>query len=425
MRRRRGIVLAAVTVVVAASLWTTVALLARAGVETAGIDGGSEGIQEDAAVHSAVLVFASELFGQRDELRAGQDATLDDQVVLWDSGQRATVARLLPVEGERVLVAEAGRLDLNLATAEQLDHVLGQSESVIAHRTPHRIDDVRDVLMLLDQGPIEATGSGGLCERLTVHAHEPNVQQSGDLRINLDVPWSDDLAERIRSRFDDSVVEALEQIAADDPIESDADLMRIILSFEIPPEDWIDALDAFSMEPVRYRRGRIDINAASAEVLASLPGVTPEYAAAIVQRRGNLDAELLATPAWPFIEGLMPTDIAAEVLHHMTVGSWTWRLRIACGEVPSDAVESAIQDARVIDVIIDVAGEQPRIAMMRDVTMRPQACAWPERVEKPPSANETAEASPVATVDAESETVSETDVEESPEPDQRLGRWRP
>ncbi|HCA38532.1 MAG: hypothetical protein QF781_00315 [Phycisphaerales bacterium] len=443
MKKRRGIVLAAVTIVTAASLWTTVALLAIAGVETAGIDGGSEAIQEDAAVHSAVLVFATELFEQRDDMRVGKAPNLDDQIVLWESGRHATVARLLPVEGERVLVAEAGRLDLNLASVEQLDQVLGRSEAVVSKRNAHRIDDVRDVLMQFDQGPIEATDSGGICQRLTVHAHEPNVQQSGDLRINLDVPWSEELAERIRSRFNDVITEALEKILAENPVESDADLMRLILSFDMPPKDWADAIDAFSMEPVRYRRGRIDINAASAEVLASLPGVTADQAAAIVQRRDGLDDELLATPAWPFIEDILPTEIAVDFLDRATVGSWTWRLRLACGEVPGDALDTVLQDARVVDVIVDVAGEQPRIAMMRDITMRRQACAWPGRgdqlpvaegeiVEPAPGEVLNAEPAPGEAVGVESpepadpNIASEADTVESIEPDdQRLGRWRP
>jgi hypothetical protein len=287
--------------------------------------------------------------------------------------------------------------------------------------------------MQLDQGSIEATDSGGICERLTVHAHEPNVQQSGDLRINLDVPWSEELAERIRSRFGDMVTDGLEGILVENPIESDADLMRLILSFDISPKDWVDALDAFSMEPVRYRRGRIDINAASAEVLASLSGVTSDQAAAIVQRRDGLDDELLATPAWPFIEGILPTEIAVDFLDRTTVGSWTWRLRLACGEVPGDALDTALQSGRVVDVIIDVAGEQPRIAMMRDITMRPQACAWPGRGDQLPAVEEeTVEPVPDEALNVEApepadpNIASEADAVESIEPDdQRLGRWRP
>jgi len=427
MRQRRGIVLAAVTVVAAASLWTTVALLARAGIETAGIDGGSEAIQDNAAVHSAVLVVASELFGQRDEMRVGQTPQLDEQIVLWESGRHSMIARLMAVDGEQVLAAEAGRLDLNLASAEQLERVLGESESVIAARTSRRFDDVRDALSLLDQSSVAATEQGGLCERLTVHGHEPNVQQSGDRRINISVPWSEVLASRIRSRFDDNTARVLEEVLKENPVETDADLMRLILAFSVAPADWPDALDAFSMEPVQYRRGRIDINAASAEVIASLPGVTTEQAASIVQRRDDLDDDLLATRAWPFIEQLLPTEIAVDFLDRTTVGSWTWRLRLACGEIPGDDLEADIQDARVVEVIIDVAGPQPRIAMLRDVTMRPHAIAWrgtlEESAETPVAEDVQADTPEGAPSPESSAVVDESEGDEAD--DQRLGRWQP
>jgi len=368
-------------------------------------------------------------------MRAGKTPRVDEQVVLWESGRHAMIARLLPVDGERVLAAEAGRLDLNLASAEQLERVLGGSEVVLAARAAHRFDDVRDALSLFDQGPVAATEAGGLCERLTVHGHEPNVQQSGDLRINIAVPWSEPLADRIRSRFDDKTARLLENLLREHPVETDADLMRLILFFNVEPRDWPDALDAFSMEPVRFRRGRIDINTASAEVIGSLPGVTADQAAAIVQRRDDLDDELRATRAWPFIEGLLPTEVATDFLDRTTVGSWTWRLRIACGEVPVDDLEARIRDARIVEVIIDVAGKQPRIAMLRDVTMRQQAVAWPGRPDDPVEEPPVVEVAPGDTQDLEpssspgSPTSSEAvEVDEPDEPqadDQRLGRWRP
>lgn len=432
MNDRRGIVLAAVMVVAAASLWTTVALLARAGVETAGIDGGSESIQAESAMRSAVLVYASELYEQRERLRVGVAAELDEQVVLWESGTRAMVARLIPVEGEQRVVAEASRLDINYATADQLDHVIGFSESILRARERHRFDDSREILSLLDRSAVEATSDGGLCERLTVHAHEPNVQQNGNLRINLAVPWSEELGDRIRTRFDESTAEALHEVLKENPVQTDADLMRLILAFELDPSAWPGALDAFSMEPVHYRLGRIDINTASAEVMASLPGVTSSQASAMAERRSSLDSELLATPAWPFIEGLLPVEIAVDFLERTTTGSWTWRVRIACGELPNDELDAPFTSVQIAEVVLDVAGERPRIAAMRDITMRTQTVAWPEQ---PDESQEEGVADEV--IDLSDDEVgiegeesdppmpTEPDTPVAVDEDGRLGRWRP
>lgn len=431
MSHRRGIVLAAVLVVAAASLWTTVALLARAGVEISGVDGGSESIQAESAMRSAVLVYASELFEQRDELRVGVAAQLDEQIVLWESGTRSMVARLMHLEGDQHMVAEASRLDINHATADQLDHVLGFSESILSTRGRHRFDDAREVLPLLDQSASEATGDGGLCDRLTVHAHEPNVQQNGNLRINLAIPWSEELGERIATRFDKRVSDGLQAVLIDNPVKSDADLIRLLLAFDMRPSDWPDALDAFSMEPVQYRLGRIDINSASAEVLASVPGVTSAQASAMVERRSSLDSEMLATPAWPFIEGLLPVELAVDFLDRTTTGSWTWRVRIACGELPSDELDAAFTSVHVAEVVLDVAGEQPRIAMMRDVTMRLQTVAWPERLDESEEevVSETVEVLgvdvPVDDVASDPSLPAEPDTPTAIDEDGRLGRWRP
>jgi hypothetical protein len=329
------------------------------------------------------------------------------------------------------MVAEASRLDINHATADQLDHVLGFSESILSTRGRHRFDDAREVLPLLDQSASEATGDGGLCDRLTVHAHEPNVQQNGNLRINLAIPWSEELGERIATRFDKRVSDGLQAVLIDNPVKSDADLIRLLLAFDMHPSDWPDALDAFSMEPVQYRLGRIDINSASAEVLASVPGVTSAQASAMVERRSSLDSEMRATPAWPFIEGLLPVELAVDFLDRTTTGSWTWRVRIACGELPSDELDAAFTSVHVAEVVLDVAGEQPRIAMMRDVTMRLQTVAWPERLDESEEevVSETVEVLgadvPVDDVASDPSLPAEPDTPTAIDEDGRLGRWRP
>ena len=76
-------------------------------------------------------------------------------------------------------------------------------------------------------------------------------------------------------------------------------------------------------------------------------------------------------------------------------------------------------------------GEQPRIAMMRDVTMRLQTVAWPERLDEP---EEEVVSEPVEVLDAD---VPVDDVASDPsspaeqgtpttiDEDGRLGRWRP
>ena len=41
----------------------------------------------------------------------------------------------------------------------------------------------------------------GLADAVTVYGFEPALQRSGKLRIDLNVEWSDELAERVTERF--------------------------------------------------------------------------------------------------------------------------------------------------------------------------------------------------------------------------------
>jgi len=420
---RRGIVLASVTVVTATALWTTIAAIGRAQVEIADVHGGIEGVQRHAAMRSAVLVVASELVNQRDALRSGHYPTMDNQFTLWEVGDHSVVCRMLPDAGGRPFRAEAGRLDLNLAPDASLEALAPQSVEL---KAAGRIEDVRDLLPLIDADLESWTGLGGGSERLTVHAHEPNMQTSGDARINLAMPWSDELAARIGDRFGEQAVDVLRQVAEDDPIETDGDLAALLLFFEVPPEDWIDPFDVFTTDEGDLRRGRIDINTASADVLSTIEGVTKAQAQAIVDRRVDLDDPLRATPVWPFIEGVLPVDIAPEVLNRVTVGAWTWRVALECGEIPTDDPDATLQGAVRASVIIDVAGPRPRIAGWRDVTMRKAALAWREPVamDDVGGGGEERASTGRPSAPAGQTPPAETTAPEPP-PESRLGRWLP
>ena len=421
MRQQRGIVLASVTVVAAAALWTTVALIGRAHVEAAGINGGLEDVQRRAAMRSAVLVLASQIFDQRGVLRGGEQPEIEPQITLWESGPMATVCRFVALPEMGVLSAEAGRLDLNIASDESLEVLAPEA---ILLRSQGRIEDVRDLIPSLSSPVIEWTANNGGSKHLTVFAHEPNMQSSGDARINLATPWSEELATRILDRFGAEVVEILKEISEEDPIRTDGDLATLLLAYSVPAEDWVEAFDAFTTDDGAMRRGRVDLNTASAEVLAAVPGITQEQADAIVMKRVDIGDELRATPVWPFTEGLLPPEVAPVVMNHVTVGAWTWRATIACGEVPADDPEATLRGRMAAEVVIDVAGPRPRIASWRDITMRDAAVAWPETADSVEEESMPDEQEIREPVDSPADGSSDPPATEVPV-EERLGRWLP
>jgi len=419
VRAQRGVVIAAVLVVVTAALWVSVAAVARSGMQAAAIDAGAFAVQRRAAMRSGVLVIADQLFRQRDRMRSGLTPELDDQYVLWESGRHVMVCRVVSEDGEPAVHPEAAGLDLNVVTAERLGMISG-AEWATARSRDRRIDAPREVMEWSGVDPVSFTAPGGPLDRLTVHGHEPNVQPSGDLRINIGQPWSDELKAQIEAQFGSQSAEGLEEIVADDPIESDGDIVRLLVFFAVPPEQWIKPLAVLTTNASPFRRGRVDLNTATVDVLATLPGVTPELASRLVSVRGTLEPESLGTVAWPWMESILTPDVAPDVIPLVTVGSWTWRVTLTCGETTGDDVEGALSDASTVECVIDVAGERPRIAMLRDITLRKAAVAWPGN----PVGDEELEDS--APQEAPASEAEPADVESGPDPspsEDRLGRW--
>jgi hypothetical protein len=52
----------------------------------------------------------------------------------------------------------------------------------------------------------------------------------------------------------------------------------------------------------------------------------------------------------------------------ITTRSWTWRLRLAAGEVDAQDPEAQLIDPVLYEVVIDLSAPRPRVAYMRDIT---------------------------------------------------------
>ncbi len=380
MRSQRGIILATVMILGTAALWLAAALAAQASIDTSDVDAGVDHIQRQSAVRSAMLVVASRLQDQRSMLRSGGVPALKSQWSLWETGPRTTVGRLIEQWDGALLRPEAASIDLNMATRDVLSALPGLSESaadaIIAYRNQATIGDIRELVDLEALSDITLHGTNGLLNYVTVHAHEPNMQSSGDLRINLNVEWSEELGERIQERYGEEAAEILRQVLNGAPLASDAELVALMQRYELHPDDWHEPLDGLTAESGVFRRGRVDINLASAEVLQTLPGVSAEQATAAVDHRQALKDEDRQHATWPISENIWPTSIATEVLPLITVGTWTWRVRLAVGEVPTNDLEAPLQRPAIYEVVFDLAGEQPLISSIRDISLEAYALQW-------------------------------------------------
>ncbi len=238
---RRGVALAAVLLVGMGIMLLALGVIHLVRSEVAGL-GAAEDLEQSRLLgRSAIRAFAVELDREREFMLRGEAPRLPENIELFElddgSGSGVAVARLLPTGpgGTRVL-AEAGRLDLNLVDAEALADTgfmtIEEARTVVAARSARpggRFDSVFDLLSLVGDvsfsparlhGPLdeisilslvdaeeETTGERvltrldadlgaevrGLADLLTVHAFEPDVCRDGLPRLVDGAASSDDV----------------------------------------------------------------------------------------------------------------------------------------------------------------------------------------------------------------------------------------
>ncbi|MHC4970163.1 MAG: helix-hairpin-helix domain-containing protein [Planctomycetota bacterium] len=405
-RHDRAMALIAVLLVMGGAVLIATSLLFVAQAEMAGSARTADTVRSRALAWSGVQAAIVRLNEQREELLEGSTPRVDEQFVIYETGTRLGVARLLPVgPGGELLVPEAGKLDLNSADAQiladtgMLDEP--QAEAIIAYRDGTLSRPYQSVGELLAveglsaetlYGPIEDLGAGdesmsaegglvagvesgaptelrGLGDVATVYSFEPALQRSGRLRINLNTPWSEELGERVADRFGSDVAQTLQRIMeSGTTFETEAKIFEVLRFFQVPAEDWPDIVDTFTTEEGDFHFGRLDINTAPYEALAALPGLEPEQADEIVRVRDDLGPDERATIAWPAVEGIVEPEAYDLLAGHITTRCWTWRLRLAAGEVDAEDPEADLVDAVVYEVVIDLSAPRPRVAYLRDVT---------------------------------------------------------
>ncbi len=507
---RHGFVLLAVLVAMMTAILVATALLYLSQTEAAGAAASADTAQSRALVWSGSQAVMSELAGQRQRILAGELPTMQSQHVIYETPTRLGVVRLLPMSGGAIIEPEAAKLDLNHVDSEMFARAAGHivdpatAANIMAWRdrlgrpmqsitelfdapgvtveTLHgpleslmsmnftRSADLRRADMHGDSSSAAGRSARGLGDLLTVFSVEPNVQSSGHLRINLNSPWSDALARLIAERFGEEAAALMKQVfESGTTFESDAALVKAMLAYRTPLEQWPEILDAFTTDADSLRFGRLDINSASREALLSLPGVSEEQASQMINVRHDLSPAERASAAWPVMRGIIAPESFEAIADRVTTRSWTYRVRIAAGEVDSETQDGPLLNPIVHEVVVDLAGGGrgggggPRIAWMRDITLLrdaalialqsgranedrnfTQALADGDSDQVRPSSQgrgsveardgpigavaptraSTAPASRAATRGSSAE-VNDPDAEAVPSTSRRIGRWRP
>lgn len=405
---RRSFVLIAVMIIVGMGLLVATGLLFLMQADVAGAAGTADAAQSRVLAWSGVQAVMNRLDGQRDLILDGEQPTLESEYVIYETETRTGLVRLLPVTPAGDLVAfEAGKLDLNSVEADQLaatglveidtaraivrtrDQTLGRPFQSVAEllRVPGVTAEllygpIEDLTVMDDalaqQGNLiervemlyEGSELRGLADVLTVYSFEPAIQRSGKLRINLNVPWSDELARRVDERFGEGASQVLKRLFDDGTrFENEAKIFQVLRAFNSEPENWPEIVDTVTTESGTYHFGRLDINSAPVEALRALPGLEAEQAAQIVEVRQDLAPEERSTIAWPAIEGIVEPEAYDDLAGHITTRCWTFRIRLAAGEVDAETPEAPLDHPVIFEAVIDLSALRPRVAYLREITL--------------------------------------------------------
>ncbi|HAW96596.1 MAG TPA: hypothetical protein DCX60_09990 [Phycisphaerales bacterium] len=406
---RHGFALIAVLLVIGASALAVTIFLRWSGAEIAVASASAQRSRSRLLVDSGIAIVLSELNAQRDVILEGRRPELDRTYVVHEGPVTSSIIRLLSVGAERERLAPVGGLlDLNRATSLQLQATGAltqiQSDRIVATRaslpggryrtledlldvtsddgtfliTPEMIhgplDELRPAREVLaleeDRGEraLRALGSSRtsrLSDLLTVHSFEPLLQRDGSRRIDISVPYSEELGRRFDRTFGEGAGEALRRIKSQVDLQDDVMLGALIAR----AADIVDQgrfLDTLTAEG-RWASGRIDINTAPVEVLQTLPGLDPTSAAAFVDTRDSLGASDRAGITWPRDQNIIIPSAMYGLYGLITNRTWLWKLRFAAGTVPSEDIDSALENPVMVELVVDLSTPRPRLASFRDI----------------------------------------------------------
>lgn len=221
---------------------------------------------------------------------------------------------------------------------------------------------------------IEAAGSdqsqSGLCQLLTVSSYDWNLDNQGQPRINL----SDANADLTKAPLGKAAVDYLQAMRRNNlRLTNVADLLEatgkfkdeqgkeVTLNSEISKDELAGLLDRCTTTNATKLVGLVNLNTASAKVLAALPGMTDALAESIVSARVGLSSEARQTPAWLYQEGIVNVDTFKQVAPWLTTRSYQFHFFVAAYTIPATTF-------RVYEVIIDAGVKPAAVMALRDIS---------------------------------------------------------
>jgi hypothetical protein len=105
----------------------------------------------------------------------------------------------------------------------------------------------------------------------------------------------------------------------------------------------------------------VNVNTASAKVLAAIPGLNDSLGEAIVSARAGLSPEARKTIAWLYLDGVLNADAFKQAAPFLTTRSYQFHFLVAAYGMPAGSF-------CILEAVVDVAAKPPAILSLRDAT---------------------------------------------------------
>ena len=210
----------------------------------------------------------------------------------------------------------------------------------------------------------------GIQRFFTLYSRDWNVNQSNQPRIDINSTPLDPAPEGLS---EETVIFLDAKRKANEPIESLVDLVDATftvtdenqamyeLKSGITSSELGQLMDIYTTDTKRTRPGRVNINTASADIIAQVEGIDETLANRIVSTRQGLNPETSRSIAWLLEAGLLDSVQFKEIEHQITVRSFQFQIQVIGYALPSGKYN-------VIEAIVDIIGPGPRIIYLRDLT---------------------------------------------------------
>ncbi len=393
-RRRATVLLSVLVVIVLAALIGTT-MIAVADAHRAETRGGLDRDRLRALAWSGVKSVAAGLASQRDVLLGGGDPDVPESwTVFEDGGERGEITLLELTQGHRA-EPEAGKIPVNRADAAMLAKLAALGEAGANSLLGARGDgfeSMGEVIEAIGEQVVatpaaesaDASASTGTdaARLLGVHSFDPAVAvgaegglAAGVRRLRVPAKLDDGARSALQKKFATAAT-AIEAAASGAGPGAPSRLVEALVAAGVPAKEWSASLDSVAWSDDPFVAGLVDINRASAAVLACLPGLNEDLAGRIESARGSLDAATKRRLTWPLENGIVNADQFKSLVDFIAVRSLQWRVRVEA-RIAKEGTQSG--GRLVLEAVIDVASRRVRIAELRDVTFADVAVAAGKR----------------------------------------------